>query len=368
MFADFGAEVIKVEQPGIGDYWRWMQPKVQQHGSQFLALNRGKSSITLDLKQPAGRDAFLKLCEKADIVIEGFRPGVMARLGLDSATLQARNSKLIYCSLSGFGQDGPNAQVAAHDLNYLGMTGVLNYLNGRSPSPRATALPVADIGAGALMAIAGILAALVERERGGDARTVEISITDGLLSWLGFMTSQWNVPGSEAEPIPFDAPFDKPFFTIYETGDGRHLVVGAYEPKFWATLCEVLCLQEWVERQWVEGVQEEELRSLIATAFRNKPLAHWIDVFSRHEACVTPVLTVKEALNTPHARARGSVISVTDPIEGELKHIACPIRFDGIAPNSLNPSPTLGSATDALLYEAGFTSNEIEKMKATGAI
>lgn len=368
MLADFGAEVIKIEQPGNGDYWRWSAPKVKTQSAQFLALNRGKKSITLDLKSPDGREAFLRLCTSADIVIEGFRPGVMARLGLDHDTLLATNPKLVVCALTGFGQDGPWAQLAAHDLNYVGMTGLLHLVNGRTDNPSATALPVGDVGAGALMALSGILAALFDVRQTGKGRFVDVSVADGLLSWVGFIAAKWNVRGNEDVDIPFDAPFNKPFYSVFETKDGRHLVTGAYEERFWKTLCEVLHLGDWVDRQWAEGEEEEALRSSMAAAFRQKTLAEWMDVFSRNEACVTPVNTLQEALNSEHARARGTMITIDDPVEGRLSHVGTPIRFDGHAYNALEPAPPLGAHSDELLAEIGYTLDDVRRMRAQGSI
>lgn len=376
MLTDFGAEVIKVEQPGRGDYWRWSPPTVRTHGAQFLALNRGKRSITLDLKSPAGREALLKLCETADVLIEGFRPGVMGRLGLDPAALHARNPKLVICALTGFGQDGPWAQVAAHDLNYIGMTGLLQLVNGRTGSgaagsggaPRATGLPIGDIGGGALMAVAGILAGVIDARASGRGRFVDVSVADGLYSWIGFMTSGWNVPGQEEVDIPFDAPFDKPFYSVFETADGRHLITGAYEEKFWDTLCTVLDLPEWRDRQWCGGEEEERLRAAVASAFKRRPLAEWQAIFAENEACVTPVLTTREALQSEHAVARGSVITVEDPTEGTLRHVGNPLRFDGKAYNALSPVPRLGTDGEALLREAGYSDAEIAGLRAAGAM
>jgi crotonobetainyl-CoA:carnitine CoA-transferase CaiB-like acyl-CoA transferase len=368
MLADMGAEIIKIEQPGSGDYWRWSDPRIKQQSCQFLALNRGKRSLTLDLKKPEGKEAFLRLCETADVVLEGFRPGVMARLGIDSATIHARNPRVVFCSISGFGQDGPFATLAGHDLNYLGMTGLLNYVNGNTDNPKPTALPVADIGGGALMSIAGILAALVERGNTGKGRTVDVSVTDGLLSWVGFMTARWNVPGQSDVDAPFDEPFNKPFYSIYKTRDGKHMVVGAYERKFWETLCEVLHLHDWVDRQWASGEQEEELRGRIAAAFLTRTQEEWMAIFERHEACVTPVLSVKEAFQSPQAKARNAVISVEDPIEGTLHHVGCPIRFDGVAPNSLAPAPQLGHDSEDLLRDIGYEAGQISALKKSGII
>ena len=368
MLADFGAEVIKIEQPGEGDYWRWMPPRVKRHGAQFLSLNRGKKSITLNLKKAQAREAFLRLCETADVVIEGFRPGVMKRLGLDRDVLHARNPKLVIGALTGFGQDGPWSQLAAHDLNYVGIMGLMHLANGRPDNPGASGLPIGDVGAGSLMAIAGILAALVDVSRTGKGRFVDISVADGLLSWIGFITAGWNVPGNNLSDNPFDAPFDKPFYTVYETRDCRHFVVGAYEQKFWKTLCNVLDLPEWVDRQWVDGAEEEELRAAVDAAFRQRTFDEWRAIFTENEACVTPVLTTREALQSEHAQARGMVISVEDPVDGKLEHIGTPIRFDDHAFNSLDPVPVLGADSDELLMEVGYDACEIAGLRSAGAI
>lgn len=368
MLADFGAEVIKVEQPGSGDYWRWMPPKVRHHGAQFLSLNRGKKSITLDLKTAGGREALLKLVETADILIEGFRPGVMNRLGLSTEVLHARNPRLVVCALTGFGQEGPWSQMAAHDLNYVGMMGLMHLVNGSRENPHANGLPIGDVGAGSLMAIAGILAALVDAQRSGRGRFVDISIADGLLSWIGFITSRWNAPDGDTDDNPFDAPFNKPFYSVYETADGRHMVVGAYEEKFWQTLCRVLDLPQWTDRQWCEGAEEQALRADIARAFKQRNLAEWQQIFAENEACVTPVLSTREALNSEHARARGIVIKVDDPREGVLEHVGNPIRFGKEARSSLDPVPSLGADTASLLTELGYDEIAIDQLRQEKAI
>lgn len=368
MLADFGAEVIKVEQPGSGDYWRWSPPRVKTQGAQFLALNRGKRSVTIDLKSSDGREFFLKLCETADIVLEGFRPGVMDRLGLSVDTIRARNQKIVLCSLTGFGQEGPWSQLAAHDLNYIGLTGLLQLCNGQTESPRATGLPIGDIGAGALMAIGGILAALFDAQRSGHGRHVDISIADGLYSWINFMAARWNSPGEDEVEFPFDAPFNKPFYSVFETSDGRHMITGAYEAKFWKTLCEVLELPDWLERQWVDGQDEDLQRTAIAEAFRKKTFAEWIQIFSENQACVTPVLSTREALRSEHAQARNAVISIDDPNEGQLRHVGNPVRYDNVAFNSLSPAPRLGADNHAMLHELGYTNDQIEELQRVKAI
>ncbi|NYT60258.1 CoA transferase [Alcaligenaceae bacterium] len=368
MLVDLGAEVIKVEQPGVGDYWRWVEPHVEEQGYAFLALNRGKKSITIDLKNAAGKEALLALCETADVLLEGFRPGVMARLGLGPDELTRRFPRLVYCALTGFGQDGPDAQLAAHDLNYLGLTGVLHYVSGSQTQPRTTALPVGDISGGAQMALTGILAALLNRGRTGRGRVVDISITDGLLSLVSFMSSRWNVKSEGRAPVPFDEPFNKPFYTVYETQDGGHMVVGAYEPKFWNTVCEVLELPEWSERQWATGDEEERMRNALAAKFRTRTREEWTQTFSEHEACVTPVLTLSEASRSPQAKARGMTITVEDPVEGTLEHIACPVRFEGVAYSTSAPCPRLGENTEELLASVGYDTQQIADLRLQKAI
>ena len=213
------------------------------------------------------------------------------------------------------------------------------------------------------MAIAGILAALVDAKRTGKGRFVDISIADGLFAWIGFITSRWNTPDAEHDDHPFDAPFDKPFYSVYETADKRHLVVGAYEEKFWATLCDVLEIPQWLDKQWCEGEEEDALRAAIAAAFRGKTFDEWLSIFAEREACVTPVLSTREALDSPHARFRGSVITVNDPQEGRLEHIGNPIRFDGIAFNSYDPAPLLGADSETLLREVGYSQEKIDALR-----
>ncbi|MFG1299684.1 CaiB/BaiF CoA-transferase family protein [Xanthobacter sp. V3C-3] len=368
LLADMGAEVIKVEQPGEGDYWRWIPPRVKTQSVQFLALNRGKKSITLDLKAPAGREALLRLAETADVLLEGFRPGVMARLGLSPEELHARNPRLVVCALTGFGQDGPLARLAAHDLNYTGMMGLLQLVNGSTTNLHSTGIPLADVGGGSLMALGGILAALIEARGTGKGRFVDVSVADGLLTWASFVTARWNAPELAGEDNPFDAPFNRPFYSVYEAADGLSVVVGAYEPKFWRNLCEGLGLPEWIDRQWVEGDAQEAQRAAIAAAFRTRPRHAWLELFARSEACVTPVLSAREAMASEHVTARGLVIEVDDPVEGRLRHVGSPLRFDGTDFTARAPAPQLGGDSDALLRSVGYSDTEIAGMRGAGVI
>ena len=368
ILADLGAEVIKVEQPGKGDYWRWSEPRVRAEGSQFLALNRNKRSITLDLKNPQGRDAFLRLCEDADVVVEGFRPGVMDRLRLSAADLHARNPRLVLCAITGYGQTGPWAGAAAHDLNFLALSGMLDLIGGQPGRPVAPGIPVGDIGGGALMAVAGILAALLERGRTGRGRVVDIGVADGLFFWMAYLLSQWNAPAQADRQDAFDIVHGAPFYTLYETADGRHMAAAPYEEKFWQAMCEALGLPELIDRQWAQGDEAEAVKRRIATVFRQRTQAEWTEVFGRIDACVTPVLTPREALRTPQALARGTEVVVEHPVEGPLRQIACPIRFDGASATPLRPPPVLGADTEAVLAAAGYDREAIAALRTAGAV
>ncbi|HYG91239.1 MAG TPA: CaiB/BaiF CoA-transferase family protein [Azospirillum sp.] len=368
ILADLGAEVIKVEQPGKGDYWRWSEPRVRAEGSQFLALNRNKRSITLDLKNPQGREALLRLCEGADVVVEGFRPGVMERLKLGAADLHARNPRLVLCAITGFGQTGPWAGMAAHDLNFQALTGMLELVGGQPGRPVAPGIPVGDIGGGALMAVAGILAALLERGRTGRGRVVDIGVADGLFFWMAYLLSQWNTPAQTGRQDAFDIVHGAPFYTLYETADGRHMAAAPYEEKFWQAMCETLGLPELIDRQWAQGDEAEANKRRIAAVFRQHTQDEWAEVFGRIDACVTPVLTPREALGTPQALARGTEVTVEHPVEGELRQVACPIRFDGASVTPRRPPPVLGADTDAVLAAAGYDAAAIAALRAAGAV
>ncbi|WP_431854279.1 CaiB/BaiF CoA transferase family protein [Azospirillum sp.] len=368
ILADLGAEVIKVEQPGKGDYWRWSEPKVREEGAQFLALNRNKRSITLDLKNPQGREALLRLCETADVVVEGFRPRVMERLRLGAADLHARNPKLVLCAITGFGQTGPWAGMAAHDLNFQALTGMLELVGGRPGRPVAPGIPVGDIGGGALLAVAGILAALLERGRTGRGRVVDIGVADGLFFWMAYLMSQWNAPGQAGRQDAFDIVHGAPYYTLYETADGRHMAAAPYEEKFWQAMCETLGLPDLIDRQWAQGDEAEVIKGRIAAVFRQRTQAEWTEVFLRADACVTPVLTPREALGTPQALARGTEVVVEHPVEGPLRQVACPIRLDGLPVTPRGAPPVLGADTDAVLAAAGYDAAAIAALRAAGAV
>lgn len=279
--ADWGAEVIKIEAPPSGDYARAMNPSV------FRSTNCGKKSVSIDLKHPRGREILLSLARGADVLIEGNRPGVMARLGLAYEDLLAINRRLIYCSLTGYGQQGPYSQLAGHDVNYMALGGVLS-LN----LPVIPGVQIADLVGGSMQAVTGILLALFARNKTGQGRHVDVSMYAGVTSLLTIPLAAWRETGRE--PMPGGEILSGRYacYNLYQAADGRWLAVGALEPKFWAELCRRLGCEDLIARQFEE--HQDGVKSRVASIFRAKTANNWFADLRDSDCCVTLVRTVGE--------------------------------------------------------------------------
>ena len=370
MLADLGADVLKIEEPGAGDYARTMPPFTRTVGQAFLAVNRNKRSAALNLKHPEGREALLRLVEGADVLLESFRPGVMTRLGLDYATLHARNPRLVVCAISGYGQDGPYNQRAGHDLNYIGYAGLLAHLAHPGEPPILPGAQFADIAGGSLMAVAGILAGLVGRATTGEGRYVDVSMTEGALSLLPLLATR--VLNGTPEPAPGEAELTGalPGYNIYETSDGRYLTVAALEPKFFANLCERLGRPDLIARQFPRDAADRDATiAELAAIFRTKTRDEWLSELADEDVCVGPVNTITEALADPQLRARGMMAHGS---YGEGEGAGEALRYTPLvsdAPFTLRSGlPPLGADTAAALQEAGYTAEEIAALVEAGAI
>jgi crotonobetainyl-CoA:carnitine CoA-transferase CaiB-like acyl-CoA transferase len=367
--ADLGADVIKVEDTGEGDYMRVFPPLARNQdgvevNAAFENINRGKRSIRLDLKHADGRELLLKLVESADALIEGFRPGVMDRLGLGWDVLRLRNERLVFCSLTGYGQTGPLAMKAGHDLNYSAMSGVADQIRaeGRPAMPN---LQIGDLLGGALTALSALLAALIGAQRSGRGSRVDVAMTDGLLVHHVFPHGDLDAgvtPRAGHTLLTGGAPC----YRIYETADGRHLAVGALELKFWQAFCDVAGLSDLRKQHWAHGLvpgsaAAEAVTQQVAARIREKTRHEWEAVFADVDACVTPVLTPAEALAHPHRHARRLVhrrgqVTVIGPLAAIDAH--------GIASGR---APLCGEHTRAILAEVGLDAAAIEKALAAGA-
>lgn len=371
ILGDFGADVIKVEDTGFGDPSRIMPPFFEGEGgaaesAAFLFANRNKRSVALDLKHEAGREALRRLVRGADVLLEGFRPGVLDRLGAGWEVLRRENPRLVYCALTGYGQDGPYRDRAGHDINYLGYAGALAMTGPADGAPVPPGIPVADL-TGALYAALGILLALRARERTGEGQFVDAAMLDGAVSLL-WMHAGRALLGER--PRRRDALLSgaRPFYGTYETSDGRYLAVGSLEPKFWETFCRAIGREDLIPLQLAEGADADRLRGEIAAAIRARPLAEWTALFDGLDACVSPVLEVEEALENEQVIARGLRRAMPHPALGLIPQIGPGMRLRATPAELRRAPPRLGEHTDEVLAEVGYSKDEIAAMRAAGAI
>lgn len=327
--ADMGAHVIKIEDPGAGDYARAMGPVRNEVSQLFVAVNRGKQMLRLDLKDAAQREQLLAMVETADVLVESFRPGVMDKLGLGWPVLRARNPKLVMCAISGYGQHGPFAQKAGHDINYIGYAGMLDQNAGADGVPVLPNLQVGDLLGGAQSALQGILAALVAVKMGGDGRFVDVSMTAAVLAHHIMPLVAVN-NGAPVLPAHDLLTGGAPCYNVYRTADGRYMAVGALELKFWHLCCDVLERPDWKTRHWqlgqqVAGDDAMTLKTELAALFATRTLAQWTEAFAAVDCCVSPVLRTGEALAHP---LFGDVASRRQhETEGEYWAVSQAVRF-----------------------------------------
>lgn len=365
--ADLGARVIKVEDTAGGDAMRGFPPLVRGDAGEinaaFVNCNRGKESIALDLKAAEGREVLLQLVDRADALIEGFRPGVMERLGLGWQILHERNPRLVLCSLTGYGQQGPLSQSAGHDLNYCAMTGVLDQ-NRAQGEPAMPNLQIGDLLGGTLSAVSALLAALLGAQRGGQGVHVDVAMTDGLLAHHVMPHAQLDA-GDPPVAGRTLLTGGVPCYRIYQTGDGRHLAVGALELKFWQNFCDAAGLPELRQRHWTRGEAPGSPGALaaceaVAARIAERPLADWLRMFADADACTTPVLTPAEALMHPHHRARGLVQQ-----RGGATQVGPFAQLPGASQATL-PAPQPGAHTRAILGEIGLSAARIDELLQRG--
>ncbi len=359
LLADLGAEVIKVEQPGIGDGIRHFPPvRADGEAGAHLALNRGKRSITLDLRSPLGRDLLIELAVGSDVLIESFRPTVMERLGVGYDVLHAASPRLIYAAITGYGADGPYRDRAGHDIDYLAHAGALSF-SGSPAGPHQPGLQIADVGGGGLLAVVAVLAALRARERTGEGQFCDVSMTDGVLSWLSAYAGGYAVSGELPRPGSGLLGGGFACYGVYECADGRHVAVGALEPKFFAVLLAGLGLAELTEAH-LDPAWQEELRARMAVVFATRTRDEWEALFTDSDACVAPVFDIGEALTDPHFRARGMVAA-----DGALGVVP---RLTGTPGRAGGPPSALGADTDAVLRDLGRSPEEIASLRSAGVI
>jgi alpha-methylacyl-CoA racemase len=372
LLADFGAEVIKVEDTGMGDYVRWSPPYYEgadqtARGALFLALNRGKRSVRIDLKSDAGRDVLLRLVRDADVLLESFRPGVMQRLGVGYARLREENPGLVYCAISGYGQDGPLRGRSGHDTNYLGLNGLLGLTGDAEGPPIQSAGQIADIGGGSLMAAVGIMIALRERDRSGEGQLVDCSMFDGSLSWLTMVAAEAFAAGRAPRRGQLQLAGRFICYRPYECADG-YVSLGALEPKFWATWCEGVGRSDLVAHQF--DAPGSPAHAEVQAVFARRSRDEWRSFAAEYDCCLEPILDLDEVLDSELVRAREMVVSIDQPgVSEPVRQLGVPIKLGRTpADPGRGPGPGLGEHTDQVLAAAGFSAEEIGALHDSGAI
>jgi alpha-methylacyl-CoA racemase len=345
ILVEAGAEVIKIERPGGGDELRGYEPRFGCAGAGFALLNRGKRSIALDLKANGAKDRLIPLLRSADVLIEQFRPGVMDRLGLGYPTLAAANPRLIYCSITGYGQSGPKAQVAAHDLNYLAETGLLHLAAGPDGAPAVPPALIADIAGGSYPAVLNILLALRERDVTGRGCHLDVAMTDHLfpLMWWalgqGFAAGRWPRPGGEL------LTGGSPRFGIYPTADARFLAVAPLEQRFWERFAELIGLEPAFRD---DRHDPEATKTRVAEIIRSHDAAHWRARFAGEEVCCAVVTSLEEAVRDPHFAGRGLFAGALTDGAGRAMP-ALPVPLAPVFREARTATyPALGEANDLL--------------------
>ncbi len=319
--ADMGAEVIKIEDPVVGDYARTMGHVKNEISHFFIAVNRGKQFLELDLKDPLQRDEFLRMVETADVVVESFRPGVMDKLGVGWPVLRLRNPRLVMCAMSGYGQDGPFAHLAGHDINYCGYAGMLEQNVGPDGVPALPNLQVGDLLGGSQTAVQGILAALLAVKMGGPGRFVDVSMTDAVFAHNIMPLVAVNNFGKTVAPGRDLLTGGVPCYNVYRTSDNRFMAVGALETKFWEACCDVLERPDLKARHWSRGQQPGgadamALKTELDAIFAQKTMAQWTGLFEKVDCCVTPILRTDEAIELALFKERGMINRKTHATEG----------------------------------------------------
>jgi alpha-methylacyl-CoA racemase len=362
--ADLGADVIKIEDLQLGDYARALDARAGEVSAFYRNVNRNKRSVALDLKDARGRDAFLALARTADVIVESFRPGVVAALGVDHATVAALNPRIVYASITGYGQHGPRAAQAGHDINYLGYAGVLDQTGAAGGPPVLGNLQIADLLGGAASAAIGILAALLSAARTGNGRRIDVAMADATLAHNIFALhalEQWGHTRPRGEDLLSGGV---PCYGVYPTADGRYLAVGALEPKFWHALCDAIDRPDLIERQFAQGVDGDDVRSELCELFASATLAHWTALFARVDCCATPVATLDEAMDDPQFAARDMIVTRADG----SRSFAPPFKLSGHAFSEEREAPRQGEHTREVLVAAGLDAGAVAALERDGVV
>lgn len=371
LLGDLGADVIKIEKPGIGEDGRSAGPPFFEGISAFfLSANRNKRSLTLDIKRPEGQEAFRRLADTADVVVENFRPGVMDALGIGYATMSERNPRIIYCSISGFGVDGPYAGRPGLDQIIQGVSGLMSVTGFEGGEPVRVGIPIADLLTG-LYGAYGVLAALQARERTGRGQVVNTSLLEAMVGTMGFQAVRYLNGGEVPPPAGNHHPINAPY-GVFRAKDG-YLTIGASAEKRWEQLCQILGAEEWLEdpRFKTNGGRFDhrlELESMINERLQARPVAEWECIFNDAGIPAGPVYAMDGALDHPQVRHREMVVDRPHPVLGTVSLLGLPVKFSETPGDVHRIPPGLGEHTDEILREVGMTDGDLNRLREQNII
>ncbi|NID10557.1 CaiB/BaiF CoA transferase family protein [Fibrivirga algicola] len=360
LMADMGAEVIKIEQPASPDYVRLFPPYSNGESVNYLAYNRSKKSVLLDYSTDEGRETFLKLIETADVLVEQFRPGHLDRLGLGYTTARSRNPRIIYVSVTGYGQTGPYAHLAGHDLNYLGLSGVLSLSGEADQVPVIPGVQLADIAGGSYGCVMATLAAVYARQQTGEGQHVDVSMTDCVMPLLSVAHALFVGTGHVPERGRMPLSGGQPNYGVYrcrdeadpETGDvtPRYVALGTLEPKFWQKFCTLVDRPDWLGFMVPQAPEKvDQCKKQIQALLAERTQAEWVQIGTDHDLLITPVLTLDQLADDPHIQARQMIVEEQHPVAGTLAGVGVPIKFSATPAHPSGPAPQLGADTDSVL-------------------
>jgi len=358
VLADMGADVIKIDAPR---YQMGMLPD-QEKQAAYDFLSRNKKSIVLNLKTEEARTVFHKLATEADAVVEAFRPGVTEKLGVDYDTISELNPRIVYCSLTGFGQDGPYRDLPGHDPNYISIGGAVGLTGDREGDPVIIRAAMGDIGS-ALHAVIGILCALMARDKTGRGQHVDISMTDSVLPFLTVSLLRYFRDGF----IP-KRGWPSPTINVWKTKDGKFVSTGLIEPYFWERFCHALGREDLIPHQRAKGEKLQEVHSAIKETFLTKTRDEWFQIMKDADTCVSPVLELDEVVNDPQLLSRDMFPEFDHPREGKVRQLGMPIKLSETPAKFRSFAPLIGQHTEEVLQGLGYTKHQIEEMRKSGAI